>query len=77
MAGITELLKDQEIIKEINNYKWCQSEKEGQDIGYERASREWINNYSKTYLANRVNKTMYLWLNTSPVLNFLNKKISI
>ena len=77
MTGTAELLKDPEILNEVNTYKWCQSEKEGQDIGFERASREWINLYSKNYLAKRVNKTMYLWLNTSPILNFLNKKISV
>lgn len=28
--------------EEINKYKWIESEKAGQDIGWERASREWL-----------------------------------
>ena len=31
MSGINVLLKDKEIISEINNYKWYQSEKESRD----------------------------------------------
>jgi hypothetical protein len=79
MAKFTEtaLLKDQDIITEINKYKWFESEKEGRDIGFERASREWINKYSKAYLTHRVNQTTMLWLKTSPILNLLNKEINL
>ena len=28
--------------EEIEKYKWIESEKFGQDIGWERASREWL-----------------------------------
>lgn len=71
----TELLKDPGILNEINNYKWIESEKAGKDIGFEKASREWMNKYSKRYLASRVNQTAALWFKTSPILNLLNKKI--
>jgi len=71
------LLNDKEIVREINNYKWLESEKAGMDIGFEQASREWIHKYSKQYLAARVNQTTLLWLKTSPVLNFLNKEITV
>lgn len=72
-----ELLKDKDIVQEINRYKWYESEKLGMDIGFEQASREWIHKYSKPYLKARVNQTTMLWLKTSPVLNFLTKKVNI
>jgi hypothetical protein len=33
------------VIREIMNYKWLESEKEGHDIGLNRASKEWISRY--------------------------------
>lgn len=33
------------VIREIMDYKWLESEKEGRDIGLSRASREWISKY--------------------------------
>jgi hypothetical protein len=71
------LLKDPEIVREINNYKWIESEKAGADIGFEKASREWINKHSKLYLTARVNQTTMLWLKTSPILNFFTEDITV
>ena len=71
----SELLKDKVIVEEINRYKWLESEKAGYDIGFERASREWINSYSHKFLARHPNKTMTLWLRSQTVVKFLNKKI--
>jgi hypothetical protein len=31
--------------EEINKYKWIESERVGQDIGWERAAREWMQKY--------------------------------
>ncbi len=72
MATITdsELLKDKDIINEINRYKWFESQKAGHDIGFERASREWITRYSQEYLTHHPNKTALLWMK-----GILNTKI--
>ena len=69
-----KLLED--ILNEVNKYKWYESEKAGADIGFERASREWIHSYSKDFLANHSNKTSFLSLKASPVAKFLKKEIA-
>jgi hypothetical protein len=33
-----ELLKDKDIVNEINRYKWLESEKKGIDIGFDKAA---------------------------------------
>ena len=40
-----ELLKNKDIVREINNYKWIESEKAGRDIGFERALLDWMLNH--------------------------------
>lgn len=67
-----ELLKDPDIINEINKYKWIQSEKEGKDIGFERASREWIKSYSFSYLNQRPGKATSML-----ITSFFNTEIHI
>ena len=37
--------------REILNYKWIQSEQAGQDIGTERATREWLQNHFALWAA--------------------------
>lgn len=39
-SPLAEVLRSQH--EEISKYKWIESEKAGQDIGWERASREWL-----------------------------------
>jgi len=39
-------------IKEIYTYKWIESEKNGFDIGEERAATEWIRRFSKDFRKN-------------------------
>ncbi len=73
----SELLKDKDILSEINRYKWLESEKLGSDIGFERASREWINAYSKQYLTQHPGKSAALWIKSQPFYSFLNKEINI
>jgi hypothetical protein len=46
----TDLVNDPEARKEIERYKWIESEKLGQDIGFDRAAKEWIDQYSKAWL---------------------------
>jgi len=72
-----ELLKDKDILNEINRHKWFESEKAGLDIGFERAAREWINAYSKQYLTQRPGKSAALWVKSQPIYGILNKEIRI
>ena len=71
----TELLKDKDILNEINRHKWLESEKAGYDIGFERAAREWIDGFSKEYLTGRPGKSAGLWIKSQSFYNVLNKKI--
>lgn len=73
----SELLKDRDILNEINRYKWIESEKAGSDIGFERAAREWVSSYSKQYLAQHPGKSALLWFKTQPIYSILNKEINI
>ncbi len=79
MASInnTELLKDKDVLDEINRYKWLESEKAGRDIGFEKASREWINAFSKQYFAQHPGKSFGLWFKSQPIYDILNKEIRI
>ncbi len=67
-----EMLRDQDVLKEINRYKWIQSEKEGSDIGFERAAREWINSYSNSYLNSHPGKATSML-----ITSFFNTEIHI
>jgi hypothetical protein len=40
---LAEILRSQQ--DEITKYKWIESEKNGQDIGWERATQEWMQKY--------------------------------
>jgi hypothetical protein len=73
----SELLKDQDILNEINRYKWFESEKAGSDIGFETAAREWINTYSAQYLAQHPGKSAVLWIRSQPFYSILNKEIQV
>ena len=39
--------------EEIRRYKWIQSEKEGRDIGFERALTEWVAGYRQEWRGQR------------------------
>jgi len=73
----SELLKDPDVINEINKHKWFESEKTGFDIGFEKASRDWINSYSKEYLTQHPGKSALLWFKSQPIYSILNKEIKI
>ena len=45
-----ELLKDPRAKEEIERHRWIESEKAGCDIGFERASAEWINKFSSAWI---------------------------
>ena len=72
-----ELLKDKDILNEINRHKWFQSEKSGFDIGFEKAAREWMETYSKKYFAQHPGKSAALWIKSQPIYGILNKEIKI
>lgn len=44
-----ELLKDKAVRDEIDRYKWIESEKVGHDIGFDRASREWLEKHANAW----------------------------
>ncbi len=73
----TELLKDEDVVNEINRHKWFESEKAGMDIGFEKAARDWINNYSRQYLTQHPGKSAALWIKSQPFYSILNKEIKI
>ena len=37
-----KLMQDKRIIREINRYRWFESEKFGYDIGFEKAADDWF-----------------------------------
>jgi hypothetical protein len=42
----TDLLKEPLVREEIERYQWIESEKAGFDIGWVRASEEWVSRYA-------------------------------
>ncbi len=46
-----ELLKEERVQQEISRHRWIESEKAGQDIGYDKAAGDWLNLYSDGWLA--------------------------
>jgi len=64
----SELLKDTEVLVEIDRYKWLESEKAGYDIGLEKASRQWLELNASTWLARHSNKKEVL--NDKPKKSF-------
>jgi hypothetical protein len=45
-----ELLQDDEVMKEIQRHRWLESEKKGEDIGFEAAAEDWLNSFSNAWL---------------------------
>ena len=79
MAAINtaELLKDKDVLNEINRFKWIASEKAGSDIGLERACKEWINTCSKQYFSQHPGKSTMLWIKSQPFLSLIAEEIKI
>jgi len=46
-----KLLDIPEVIDEINRHLWIESEKAGCDIGFEAASRDWMNKYADEWVS--------------------------
>jgi hypothetical protein len=49
-TALEDLLKDKKVKKEIERYKWIESEKIGSDIGLENATRNWLLHYGEAWL---------------------------
>ena len=45
-----ELLKNKDVIEEINRHLWLESEKAGYDIGFENAAEDWLKRYSQAWI---------------------------
>ena len=45
-----KLLKDKRVVEEINRHKWLESEIAGFDVGFEKATEDWIENYAKAWV---------------------------
>jgi hypothetical protein len=44
------LLNDKRVIEEINRHRWIESEKAGHDIGFDRASSDWLDRFSNAWM---------------------------
>jgi len=58
MAKITpeELLKDKRVIEEIQRHLWLESERAGFNIGFEKATEDWMKKFSTEWIRyNRLN----------------------
>ncbi|MFH0754797.1 MAG: hypothetical protein V2A70_09535 [Candidatus Omnitrophota bacterium] len=45
-----KLLGDPEVVREIERYKWIESEKAGLDVGFDKAAEEWLASYAKDWM---------------------------
>ena len=45
-----DLLKDRRVVDEINRHLWIESEKAGFDVGFDRASKDWIDRFSSDWV---------------------------
>ncbi len=45
-----KLLKNRKVVEEINRHLWIESEKNGEDIGFDKAAEDWFKNFSKAWM---------------------------
>lgn len=45
-----QLLSDPEVVREIERYKWIESEKAGLDMGFDKAAEDWLTLYAKEWM---------------------------
>ena len=52
MKSITDkdLLKDKRVIEEVHRHLWIESERAGQDIGFDNAAQDWLAKFSKAWM---------------------------
>ncbi|MBF0483688.1 MAG: hypothetical protein HQL25_03170 [Candidatus Omnitrophica bacterium] len=46
----TDLLKDRQVVEEINRHLWIESEKAGRDIGFDSAAADWLEKFSSDWM---------------------------
>ena len=51
-----KLLRNKKVIDEIRRHKWLESEIAGYDIGYEKATEDWLKRYAHSWMAYHVSK---------------------
>lgn len=50
IADVRDLLKNKEVVEEINRHLWIESQKAGYNIGVERATDEWLRLYAEGWM---------------------------
>jgi len=50
ISELRELLRNKQVIEEINKHLWIESQKAGYSIGIERATDEWLRLYGEKWL---------------------------
>ena len=45
-----KLRNNKKVVEEINRHRWIESEKAGRDIGFERASTDWLERFSHAWM---------------------------
>ena len=52
----SRLLNDRKVVEEVTRHQWIESEKVGYDIGFEKASQDWLERFSKAWMKYHVPK---------------------
>lgn len=47
---LEELLKDKRVVEEIQRHQWFESEKNGCDVGFESAAKDWHKKFAREWL---------------------------
>lgn len=68
-----DLLKDRRVVNEIERHLWIESEKAGQDLGFEWAAKDWLEKFSKAWMDYHVPKPKI----PNPMTALLKKKKKI
>ena len=48
---LKELLKNREVVEEIERHKWFESERVGYDVGFDTAAEDWLKKFSVAWLS--------------------------
>ena len=66
-SPLVEILRSQQ--EEIKKYKWIESEKAGRDIGWERATKEWMQQHFPEWKGYRWKNAIAEALNEQPAVD--------
>ena len=53
---LDKLLQRKEVIEEINRHLWLESEKAGENIGFDEAAKDWFNRFSAAWMKYHLSK---------------------